>query len=57
MQPRKLVPSAVAGVAFAAGASGEGLYPFVTHSFAGAEKGAVGIIRVGAPKQFARMAH
>jgi nitrite reductase (NO-forming) len=27
--------------------SGEGLYPFVTHSFADAEKGAVGIIQVG----------
>ena len=31
-------------------ASGEGLYPFVTHSFADAEKGAVGIIQVGSPK-------
>ncbi|MGH7632758.1 MAG: multicopper oxidase domain-containing protein, partial [Gemmatimonadaceae bacterium] len=30
--------------------SGEGLYPFVTHSFADAEKGAVGIIQVGVPK-------
>ena len=38
-------------------ASGEGLYPFVTHSFADAEKGAVGIIRVGTPKQFAHMTH
>lgn len=35
---------------FTARASGEGLYPFVTHAFADAEKGAVGIIRVGAPK-------
>jgi nitrite reductase (NO-forming) len=30
-------------------ASGEGLYPFVTHSFADAEKGAVGMIQVGNP--------
>lgn len=29
--------------------SGEGLYPFVTHSFADAEKGAVGLIQVGNP--------
>lgn len=38
-------------------ASGEGLYPFVTHSFADAEKGAVGIIQVGTPKQFPTMVH
>jgi len=38
-------------------ASGEGLYAFVTHSFADAEKGAVGLIQVGTPKQFATMAH
>ncbi len=37
--------------------SGEGLYPFVTHSFADAEKGAVGMIQVGAPKMYARMSH
>ena len=42
---------------FEKGQSGEGLYPFVTHSFADAEKGAVGIIQVGTPKQFAKMAH
>ncbi len=42
---------------FERNASGEGLYPFVTHSFADAEKGAVGIIQVGTPKQFATMAH
>ena len=42
---------------FDADASGEGLYPFVTHAFSDAEKGAVGIIRVGAPKQFATMNH
>ena len=38
-------------------ASGEGLYPFVTHSFADAEKGAVGIIQVGTPRQFITMSH
>ena len=38
-------------------ATGEGLYAFVTHSFADAEKGAVGLIQVGTPKQFATMAH
>jgi nitrite reductase (NO-forming) len=31
-------------------ASGEGLYAFVTHAFADASKGAVGIIRVGNPQ-------
>jgi nitrite reductase (NO-forming) len=36
--------------------SGEGLYPFVTHSFADAEKGAVGILQVGSPKN-AHMDH
>ena len=38
-------------------ASGTGLYPFVTHSFADAEKGAVGIIQVGTPTQYAHMDH
>jgi nitrite reductase (NO-forming) len=38
-------------------ASGEGLYPFVTHSFADAEKGGVGIIQVGTPKRFTTMSH
>ena len=37
--------------------SGEGVYPFVTHSFADAEKGATGMIRVGTPKQFPTMSH
>jgi len=32
---------------FEEGGSGEGLYPFVTHAFADAEKGAVGLIHVG----------
>lgn len=42
---------------FEKGASDEGLYPFVTHSFADAEKGAVGIIQVGTPKQHTTMSH
>jgi Putative multicopper oxidases len=37
--------------------NGTGLYPFVTHSFADAEKGAVGMIQVGTPTQFATMSH
>ena len=48
---------AVFEAVFAKDASGEGLYPFVTHSFADAEKGAVGIIQVGVPTQFAHMSH
>ena len=48
---------AVFETVFDADASGEGLYPFVTHAFADAEKGAVGMIRVGTPKQFATMSH
>ena len=37
--------------------SGEGIYAFVTHSFADAEKGAVGLIQVGTPRQYATMVH
>lgn len=48
---------AVFETVFEKGASGEGLYPFVTHSFADAEKGAVGVIQVGAPTSFASMTH
>jgi len=48
---------AVFETVFESGASGEGLYPFVTHSFADAEKGAVGIIKVGVPRTFAHMDH
>ena len=48
---------AVFEAVFAPDASSEGLYPFVTHSFADAEKGAVGIIQVGVPKQYAHMDH
>jgi nitrite reductase (NO-forming) len=42
---------------FKANESGEGIYAFVTHSFADADKGAVGMIRVGTPKQFVTMVH
>jgi nitrite reductase (NO-forming) len=48
---------AVFETVFDKNASGEGLYAFVTHSFADAEKGAVGLIQVGTPKQFATMVH
>jgi nitrite reductase (NO-forming) len=55
-----LIPAgggAVFETVFAPDGSSEGLYPFVTHSFADAEKGAVGIIQVGIPKQYAHMDH
>lgn len=48
---------AVFETVFASDASGVGIYPFVTHSFADEEKGAVGMIQVGTPKQFATMSH
>jgi nitrite reductase (NO-forming) len=35
---------------FKRGESGEGMYAFVTHAFADADKGAVGLIKVGNPK-------
>lgn len=38
-------------------ASGEGIYPFVTHSFVDAEKDAVGMIQVGTSKRFTTMSH
>ena len=50
-----LIPAgggAVFETVFDKDASGEGIYAFVTHSFADAEKGAVGMIQVGTPKQF-----
>ncbi len=40
---------AVFETVFEEGASGVGLYPFVTHAFADAEKGAVGLIQVRSP--------
>ncbi len=48
---------AVFETVFAADENGEGIYPFVTHAFADADRGAVGMIRVGEPKQFATMSH
>jgi nitrite reductase (NO-forming) len=48
---------AVFETTFAKGASGEGMYAFVTHAFADAAKGAVGVIQVGAPKYAASMSH
>lgn len=48
---------AVFETVFDRGASDEGLYPFVTHSFADAERGAVGMIQVGMPKMYAHMSH
>jgi hypothetical protein len=48
---------AVFETVFAKDQSGEGIYPFVTHSFADAEKGAVGMIQVGTPKVHTKMVH
>jgi nitrite reductase (NO-forming) len=42
---------------FKAGQSGEGVYAFVTHAFADASKGAVGLIQVGQPRVAAGMSH
>lgn len=42
---------------FEKNASGEGIYPFVTHAFADAERGAVGLIQVGVPKTHTTMSH
>jgi nitrite reductase (NO-forming) len=47
---------AVFETVFEEGKSGEGLYAFVTHAFADAHRGAVGLIRVGTPAT-ATMAH
>jgi len=41
---------AVFETVFEEGASGEGVYAFVTHAFADADKGAVGLVRVGRPQ-------
>ena len=48
---------AVFETTFAKDASGEGTYAFVTHAFADAAKGAVGLIQVGNPQQIAGMGH
>lgn len=42
---------------FRDGASGEGVYAIVTHAFADASKGAVGLIKVGQPHIAAGMSH
>lgn len=42
---------------FAPDESGEGVYPFVTHSFVDAERGAIGLIRVGHPVMVAGAGH
>lgn len=42
---------------FEEGDSGEGTYAFVTHAFADAEKGAVGLIQVGQPQVAAGAGH
>jgi nitrite reductase (NO-forming) len=44
---------AVFETTFEQGMSGEGTYAFVTHAFADASKGAVGLIKVGNPAQMA----
>jgi nitrite reductase (NO-forming) len=44
---------AVFETTFERGMSGEGTYAFVTHAFADASKGAVGLIKVGNPAQMA----
>jgi nitrite reductase (NO-forming) len=42
---------------FKEGESGAGVYAFVTHAFADASKGAVGLIKVGNPEIAAGMSH
>lgn len=42
---------------FNRGESGEGVYAFVTHAFADASKGAVGLIKVGHPTMASGMSH
>ena len=48
---------AVFETVFEKGASGPGVYPFVTHAIADAEKGAVGLIRVGHAEVLAGAGH
>ncbi|HXI65130.1 MAG TPA: multicopper oxidase domain-containing protein [Gemmatimonadales bacterium] len=48
---------AVFETTFGKDASGEGTYAFVTHAFADAAKGAVGLIRVGSPEPLTAAAH
>lgn len=48
---------AVFETVFEDGASGEGVYAFVTHAFSDAQKGAVGLIQVGQPELAAGVGH
>jgi nitrite reductase (NO-forming) len=48
---------AVFEAVFEEGASGEGVYAFVTHAFADADKGAVGLLQVGETELAAGMGH
>ena len=48
---------AVFEAVFEKGESGEGVYAFVTHAFADASKGAVGLIKVGNKALAAGMGH
>ena len=48
---------AVFEAVFEEGASGEGVYAFVTHAFADADKGAVGLLKVGQPQIAGAMGH
>jgi nitrite reductase (NO-forming) len=48
---------AVFETVFAEDGSGEGTYAFVTHAFAEAAKGAVGLIQVGTPQPLVGMTH
>ena len=48
---------AVLEAEFKKGESGEGVYAFVTHAFADASKGAVGLVQVGEPTLAAGMGH
>ena len=48
---------AVFETVFEEGASGEGMYAFVTHAFSDAEKGAVGLIQVGNPELASGVGH
>ena len=48
---------AVFETVFEEGASGEGVYAFVTHAFSDAEKGAVGLIQAGQPELAAGVGH
>jgi nitrite reductase (NO-forming) len=48
---------AVFETSFEHGLSGEGVYAFVTHSFADASRGAVGLIQVGHPQLASMPSH